>query len=218
MSPLRIIRTEDAAAAAAALLAGELRQATTGHRHGSIAISGGETPWLALARLQPDDAPWQRIDVFQVDERIVPHDHPARNLSRLEATLLSRVPAIGRAMPVESGDLDAAAESYGASLPPALDIVQLGLGTDGHTASLIPGDPVLAATGDVGISGVYQGNRRMTLTFASINRARRIVWIITGAAKREMLAALIEGTAGVPANRVARENAVVIADAAALDA
>ncbi|MGD9738029.1 MAG: 6-phosphogluconolactonase [Bauldia sp.] len=216
MSDLPLIEATDLAAEAAALLLRELREATAGGRRASIALSGGETPRTTLERLQPGDLDWSLVDVFQVDERLVGRHNPDRNVRMIETALLSRVPAVAWPMPVEDHELGHAADAYAASLPLTLDIVQLGLGADGHTASLIPGDAVLAAGGDVALTGPYQGHRRMTLTIPAINRARRTVWIVAGAAKREALAALLDGTVDIPANRIDRANAIVIADGPAL--
>lgn len=216
MSTIRLIASEDAAATAASVLVGELRAATRGGGRASIAISGGETPWAALERLQPSDLDWRLVDVFQVDERVVPRDHAARNLARLERSLLSRVPATAYPMPVDAADLDRAAADYSAALPSQIDVVLLGLGTDGHTASLVPADAALSSPAAVAVTGVYEGHRRMTLTYHALNRARRIVWLVTGERKRDALAALLGGTRDIPANRIARDAALVIADNAAL--
>ena len=125
-------------------------------------------------------------------------------------------------MPVESPDLEAAAARYAATLgaiagtPPVLDLVHLGLGPDGHTASLVPGDPVLeVTTADVALTGIYQKKRRMTLTYPIINRSRRILWLVTGSEKVEMLDRLRKGDASIPAGRVRQDQAVLFADKAA---
>ena len=125
-------------------------------------------------------------------------------------------------MPVESADLDEAAARYAQTLvdvagsPPVLDLVHLGLGSDGHTASLVPGDPVLDVTdADVALTGVYQGRRRMTLTYPVLNRARRVLWLITGEDKAAMLVRLRRGDPAIPAGRVRQDHAVVLADRAA---
>lgn len=216
MNGLAVIETSNVAAESASFLVRELKAAIAGGRRASLALSGGDTPRPALERLQPGDLDWSLVDVFQVDERIVGRHNPARNFGMIEAALLSRVPAAAYPMPVEDHDLDRAAGAYAALLPLVLDLVQLGLGADGHTASLVPGDAVLLAGGDVALTGSYEGHRRMTLTFPAINRARRIVWIVSGNAKADALAALLDGTPDIPANRIARQNAVVIADLAAL--
>jgi 6-phosphogluconolactonase len=120
-------------------------------------------------------------------------------------------------MPVTQRDLEAAAREYEALLPERLDLVHLGLGPDGHTASLVPGDPVLEVRDRrVALTeGEYQGHRRMTLTYPAIDEARQVLWLVTGAEKREALAKLLAGDPSIPAGRVANENIVVVADEAA---
>jgi 6-phosphogluconolactonase len=127
-------------------------------------------------------------------------------------------------MPVEATDLDRAAEQYASTLrdvagsPPVLDLIHLGLGADGHTASLVPGDPVLDVTdADVAVTGLYQGRRRMTLTFPMINRSRLILWLVTGAEKAAALAHLRESDRSIPGSRVRSDRALVLADRAAAD-
>jgi 6-phosphogluconolactonase len=193
----------------------------------TVAFSGGRTPWVMLRALSlMDDVPWKDVHVLQVDERIAPGGHADRNLTHMCATLLaagqSSPPQI-HAMPVESEDLVEAAARYAQTLsgvagsPPVLDLVHLGLGPDGHTASLIPGDPVLdVADADVALTGVYQERRRMTLTYPVLNRARRVLWLVTGKDKAAMLARLREGDPTIPAGRVRQDEAVVIADRAAV--
>ena len=216
---MEIVAADDVAEVAAQRLAERLRELTRNGRRASIAVSGGSTPWPALERLATFAIPWNLIDVYQVDERIVSIDDPARNLARLKMVLTDRVPATLHAMPVEAADLEQAAARYAASLPSLLDIVQLGLGSDGHTASLVPGDPALAVEdADVALSGPYQGHRRMTLTFPAINRAGAIFWLVSGAGKRAALDQLLSGDEGIPGSRVARDQAVLIADRAALGA
>ena len=103
-----------------------------------------------------------------------------------------------------------------AGSPPVLDLVHLGLGPDGHTASLVPGDPVLDVTdADVALTGVYQGRRRMTLTYPILNRARRILWLVTGSEKAGPLVRLRQGDPSIPAGRVRQDQALVLADRAA---
>ena len=187
-----------------------------------MAVSGGRTPWLMLQALAGEDVLWESVHVFQVDERVAPAGHADRNLTHIRKSLLEHAPLHPEqihAMPVEASDLQAAAVLYALTLqeiagsPPILDLVHLGLGPDGHTASLVPGDPVLDVTGvDVALTGIYQGRRRMTLTFPIINRSRRILWVVTGSEKVGMFARLRDGDPSIPAGRVCRDQAWVIAD------
>jgi 6-phosphogluconolactonase len=175
-----------------------------------------------LRALATEMLPWEEVHVVQVDERVAPAGHPDRNFTHLRENLLKYVPLQRdqiHAMPVESSDLDAAATRYSQTLhdiagsPPILDLVQLGLGADGHTASLMPGDPVVDVfDADVAISEVYDGRRRMTLTFPAIDRSRFILWLVTGSEKREMLLRLRRGDLSIPAARVRRDQAMVLAD------
>jgi len=190
-----------------------------------MAVSGGHTPWVMLRALADEKLPWKDVHVCQVDERIAPANDPDRNLTHLRASLLEHAPLGAdqiHAMPVESADLADAARQYGRTLqslagtPPVLDLVHLGLGPDGHTASLVPGDPVLAVTDvDVALTQPYQGRRRMTLTYPAINRSRSILWLVTGADKAAVLPRLCTGDSAVPAGRIRRDNSILLADRAA---
>ena len=216
---------EAVAEAAAKIIAAEARAAVAARGRFVMAVSGGRTPWQMLRALAGEEMPWTGVHVVQVDERIAPAGDPDRNLTHLRESLLPHAPlppAQIYAMPVESGDLEAAANNYARTLekicgaPPVLDLAHLGLGADGHTASLIPGDSVLDVAGrDVALTGVYQNRRRMTLTYPLLNRARRILWVVTGAEKAGMLARLRAADTSIPAGKIRRENAVVLADRAA---
>lgn len=220
---------EDAGAVAreaARFLIDEARRAIAARGCFSLALSGGSTPWRMLGCLAPGDLDWERVEVFQVDERVAPAGSDERNLTHLEASLARRVPLPAgqvHAMPVDAADLDRAARDYAARLrsvtgePAILDLVHLGLGADGHTASLVPGDTVLETRdAEVAMTAApYQGRRRMTLTRPVLDRARVLLWLITGADKADMLRRLHEGDPGIPAGRVSRERAVVFADRAA---
>jgi len=216
---------DSVARAAAAAIAADTRAAIAARGRFALAVSGGHTPWIMLRALAGEDIPWAGVHVCQVDERVAPDGHTDRNLTHLRENLLQHAPLRPEqihAMPVETADLQAAATQYALALreiagsPPVLDLVHLGLGPDGHTASLVPGDPVLDVTGaDVAPTGVYQGRRRMTLTYPMLNRARRVLWVVTGSEKVEMLRRLRDGDLSIPAGRVRREQALLLADRAA---
>jgi 6-phosphogluconolactonase len=161
--------------------------------------------------------PWERTELFQVDERIAAPGSEDRNLTHMVLGLSIDHQASLRPMPVTQRDLEAAAGEYESSLPERLDLVHLGLGPDGHTASLVPGDPVLeVADRRVALTGTtYQGHPRMTLTYPAIDSARRTLWLVTGSEKREPLAKLLAGDRSIPAGRVENEDTIVIADEAA---
>ena len=186
-----------------------------------LALSGGTEPWAAARALAAMTLPWHALHVVQVDERAAPPGHRSRNWTHLEENLLQHAPiprSHGHAMPVDDPDLEGAAQRYArtletlAGVPPVLDLVHLGLGDDGHTASLVPGDPVLELEADVGVTAPYRGWRRMTLTFAAINRARAIVWLIRGENKAQALSRLLAGDPGIPASRVRRDNALLLTE------
>jgi len=223
---VEILNDADAVAkAAAAAIADYARQSVAARGRFLMAVSGGHTPWAMLRELANEQVPWKEVHVFQVDERIAPAGDPDRNLTHLRASLLEHAPLAPdhiHAMPVEMPDLEAAATQYAQELqslagtPPVLDLAHLGLGPDGHTASLIPGDPVLnVADADVSLTGVYQGRRRMTLTYPVLNRAIRILWLVTGADKVPMFPRLRDGDTSIPAGRIARGQALLLADRAA---
>jgi 6-phosphogluconolactonase len=217
---------ESVAQAAASQIAQIARDTVAARGKFLFAISGGRTPWQMLRALATEEVPWHAVHIVQVDERVAPAGDPARNLTNLHASLLEHAPidpAHIHAMPVESADLDAAANKYQAEIetlcgrPAVIDLIHLGLGPDGHTASLVPGDAVLGVT-DVDVAmtaGLYQGRRRMTLTYPIINRARQILWLVTGDDKPRALAQLKNADPTIPAGRVEQKNATILADASA---
>jgi 6-phosphogluconolactonase len=206
---------ETVARRGAELVAEHATEAVSEHERFTFAVSGGRTPWAMFSELA-GRLPWGNVTIFQVDERVAPEGDPDRNLTHLLRSLPPGAAVDVRAMPVGAGDLDRAADDYAAVLPDAFDLVHLGLGPDGHTASLVPGDPVLDVTErNVAVTGEYQGRRRMTLTYPALDRARRILWLVTGEDKVEALRGLREGDRSIPAGRVSVERALVIADAAA---
>jgi 6-phosphogluconolactonase len=223
---IKIVEDADCAASEAArFIAGRARAAVEDHRSFVMAVSGGHTPWLMLRDLALEKLPWNAIHVVQADERIAPAGDPDRNLTHLRESLLENAPLPPgqiHPMPVEAPDLQAACAQYAQTLrmiagsPPLLDLVHLGLGPDGHTASLVPGDSVRNIKDvDVALTGLYDGRRRMTLTYPILNRSRQILWLVTGSDKAEALARLVARDPSIPAGQVRTDHAVIIADRAA---
>jgi len=223
---LRVLADAEAVAnAGAAFIADAARAAIAARGRFLFAVSGGRTPWVMLRAMAQESLSWDAIHVFQVDERVAPAGDPDRNLTHLRESLLANAPLPPEnihAMPVEQDDLTAASVAYGQTLqasagnPPVLDLIHLGLGPDGHTASLVPGDPVLKV-GDrfVGTTAPYQGHPRMTLTYPVLNQARQIVFVVTGDEKVDALARLIRHDPSIPAGRVRPDSATILADRAA---
>ncbi len=223
---IRILADAEAVAREAArVIAGGARDAVADRGRFIIAVSGGRTPWRMLRFLAHEEVPWKGVHVVQVDERVAPEGDPDRNLTHLRESLLEHAPLPTEqiyAMPVDERDLESAVGRYALTLreiagsPPVLDLVHLGLGADGHTASLVPGDAVLDVTdADVALTGVYQGRRRMTLTYPILDRSRTVLWLVTGSDKAGMLVRLRDGDLSIPAGRVRRDHALVFADRAA---
>lgn len=210
------------ARAAAEWIAAQARTAVEQRGQFLLAVSGGKTPWIMLRELAREDVPWKGLHIFQIDERVAPAGHADRNLTHLEACLLGSTPLTAdqiHPMPVNEEDLEGAAAKYARTLQqwggtsPVLDVAHLGLGTDGHTASLIPGDPVLKIHDrDVATTGEYQGRRRLTLTFPILNRSRQILWLATGVAKREMIDRMLLQDHSIPAGSISQTHAVLITD------
>jgi 6-phosphogluconolactonase len=223
---IEILADADAVAQeAAAIIAAEARAAVAARGRFIMAVSGGHTPWQMLRALADEEVSWAGVHIVQVDERVAPMGDPDRNYTHLRESLLEHAPLRPEqihAMPVESPDLELAAARYALTLrelagtPPVLDLAHLGLGPDGHTASLVPGDAVLNVTdADVALTEVYQGRRRMTLTYPMLNRSRRVLWLVTGSDKVGMLERLHGGDVSIPAGRVCQDQALVLADRAA---
>lgn len=213
---------EDAEAAmrrAASFIAARLQEALDQRGRASLALSGGRTPARMCALLAAEDLAWTDIDVFQVDERIAPLDHQDRNAVLLRAAFGRRVDRSAERfhwMPVDGEDLEDAARRYAREIEDryaALDVVHLGLGDDGHTASLFPGAPELEASERVTLTASeHLGRRRMTMTLPLINSARQIVWLVVGQDKRRVLARLIDGDPALVAGRVRRNDALIVTD------
>lgn len=205
---LEVVADQGAAAERAAAL---LAERAVGLESCSLALS--RSPPVLLRALGAGGFEWRRVAVFQVDERVAPHGDPDRNLTGLLAGLPSEAHASVHAMPVEDADLVEGAARYAAKLPERLDLVHLGLGPDGHTASLVPGDPVLEVDDrPVAVTAAYQGRRRMTLTYPALDAAREIVWLVTGEEKRDALARLLARDPSIPAGRVSNPSQLVVAD------
>jgi 6-phosphogluconolactonase len=216
---LEVCADERAAARRAAELIAALgAEAVSDRNIFSLAMSGGRTPWAMLAILgEQEQMPWDKTELFQVDERLASPGSEDRNLTHMVLGLSMDHQAAMRPMPVTQRDLEGAARDYESTLPDPLDCVHLGLGPDGHTASLVPGDPVLEVRDRrVALTETaYQGYYRMTLTYPALNTARQIVWLVTGPKKVEALQKLLAGDASIPAGRVKNDKMTVIADAAA---
>lgn len=213
---LEVLPDPEAVAESAAVFVAERARAAAVSGAGfAFAISGGRTPWAMFARLVSEDMPWEQVTLFQVDERVAPAGDPDRNLTHLRESLGS-APARVVPMPVEEPDLEVAADAYAQRLPERFDLIHLGLGPDGHTASLVPGDPVLNVSDRlVAVTEPYQDRRRMTLTYPALARAEQLLWLVTGADKNEALSKLIAGDRSIPAGRVQAARSLVLADAAA---
>jgi 6-phosphogluconolactonase len=226
---LEVFADDDAVArAAAGVIAAAARDAVAARGVFTLAVSGGKTPWAMLKDLASEEVPWSQVHVFQIDERIAPEGDPDRNLTHLHESLLGNAPIPKEnihAMPVNANDPVVGAKEYEETLrsicgnPPTLDMAHLGLGPDGHTASLVPNDPVLHVTDkDVALTDsvhLYQNRRRMTLTYPMINRSRQIMWLATGATKIPMIVKLKAADPSIPGGRISQSNALLLTDTAA---
>jgi 6-phosphogluconolactonase/glucosamine-6-phosphate isomerase/deaminase len=187
---------------------------------GPLGLSGGRTPAPMYRALVTQDVAWELVHIVQIDERVVPLGDTARNLTAPQEALTARVcrRAQVHPMPVDEDDLAAAGLRYGAlhrkgaGVPPVLDVAHLGLGTGEQTASQVPGDPVFSASDDVAIAGVYARHQRVTLTYPVLNRARAVLWLVTGTAKAEVLRRLASADMAMPAGGVGGERALIPAD------
>src|SRR4051812_2413931 len=217
---VRLESLPDAASAArrgAEVIAAAVREAVRERGGCAIAVSGGTTPWQMFVALDDEDVPWDALGIWQVDERVAPRDDPDRSLRHLVASF----PSVARVheMPVDGDpdELDARAATYAAGLPPRFDVVHLGLGDDGHTASLVPNDPVMGVHDhDVALTAPYRGHRRMTLTYPVLDRARSVLFLVTGEDKAPPLRMLLARDRSIPAARVQAADQRAIVDRAAL--
>ncbi|MFL5908712.1 MAG: 6-phosphogluconolactonase [Solirubrobacterales bacterium] len=202
----------------AVLIAEGARSAVSQRGSCALAVSGGTDPWPMFSQVEDLGLDWTKTEIFQVDERVAPAGSDERNLTHLIESLSIGAQGSIRPMPVTDDDLEAAADRYAASLPEALDLAHLGIGPDGHTASLVPGDPVLEVTDKrVAVTaGEYQGVRRMTLTYPELHRVRSLLWVVTGEEKRDALGKLLARDPSIPAGRVEPGgDSLILADRAA---
>jgi 6-phosphogluconolactonase len=208
----------DASRYAAEAVAAAGRESVETRGEFNLALSGGKTPWAMIGQLgEMEEMPWEHAYIYQVDERVAPPGDEARNLTHLVQMLSLDHQAALRPMPVTSRDLELSAAEYEVHVPEHLDLVHLGLGPDGHTASLVPDDSVLEAD-DRRVAmtgGLYDGHRRMTLTYPALAEARQIIWLVLGEAAREPLAKLLAGDTSIPAGRVENDNMLLVTDEAA---
>ena len=212
---LEILNDAEAVAkTAATFIANEARASIRERGRFVLAVSGGKTPWIMLRHLADETVEWDKIHIFQVDERIAPAGSADRNWTHLQESLLNKEVTKSvhlHPMPVENPDLEAGALAY--TTPPVFDLVHLGLGPDGHTASLIPGDSVLKVIDrDISLTGLYQGHQRMTLTYPVINRSHKILWVVAGKEKQTALQQLLNKDSSIPGGSVMQANATILAD------
>ena len=183
----------------------------------TVALAGGSTPRRLYERLVTCAFPWSETEMFFGDERCVPPDHPNSNYRMAGEALLSKVPANVHRMPGETCDAEAYEEElrqvFGAGLP-EFDLVLLGLGEDGHTASLFPGDPALEEKQRWVIRVQRPDHARLTLTLPVLSAAKVALFLVLGAAKAEALQRLRAGD-DIPAARVQAKRVVIVADGAA---
>ena len=221
MSAHRLEVLDDAEAVhrrGAELIAEAARAAVAARGRCALGVSGGRDPWPMFSQLEDNLLDWTSIEVFQVDERVSPAGSDQRNLTHLIESLSIGAQGSIRPMPVDDDDLDAAGDRYADSLPDALDVAHLGIGPDGHTASLVPGDPVLEVTDRrVAVTaGEYEGVRRVTLTYPELERVRMLLWVVTGEEKVDALRKLIDQDPSTPSGRVRPGGeSLILADRAA---
>jgi 6-phosphogluconolactonase len=217
---LEVLPDLEAAARRAAEVVAEIARSAVRDRDAfALAVSGGRSPSLMFAELAVRGLPWGQTGIWQVDERVAPDGDPDRNLTGLLASLPPEGRRVVRPMPVTEDDLEAAADRYAATIPDRFDVVHLGLGDDGHTASLVPGDPVLDVVDrDVAVTREYRGRRRMTFTCPLLDRQPFVLWLVTGRDKAAFLLRLLAGDPSIPAGRVRASRQLVVADRTAASA
>lgn len=217
MIEFRYVSTAEFPIVGAQLMADDIRAAIDARGECHLALSGGRAPWALFGLLAKEELDWNKVHVWQVDERVAPDRDVDRNSVGLKTSLLALAPILAsnvHLMDVTAPDLGESAAAYAADLRrlcgSTLDLVHLGLGSDGHTASWPPGDPVIDIVDrDVAITRPYNGHVRMTLTVPCINRARKRLFLITGGDKEHATNEL--GAMGdIPASRVSVENTAAL--------
>jgi 6-phosphogluconolactonase len=209
-----VSEAEAAARRVGELIAERARESVETQGRFSVAVS--KTPRSLLRAVADGGVSWTKTRIYQVDERVAPAGDPHRNLTQLLTTLPQDALGSVLPMPVEEPDLQQAADGYAAKLPPQLDLVHLGLGADGHTASLVPGDPVVDVRDRlVALTREYQGHRRMTLTYPALDAALEIVWLVTGEDKRDAVARLLARDTSMPAARISNPRQLLVCDTGA---
>lgn len=214
---LIVVAEEELTLRAAEWFAEALRQSLAGGGRCSFALSGGHTPRPIFRKLAGMDVPWDRVDFYFVDERCVPPDHQESNYFHAEENLFRPAhvkPEQVRRMEGERDDRDAAARDYEALLPPVLDVALIGMGEDGHTASLFPGASALEERERrvLAVVGPKPPPWRLTLTLPVLRSARKVLNVVAGAGKREAVRRVLAGE-DLPVTRVT--NAVWMLDRAA---
>jgi 6-phosphogluconolactonase len=216
---LEVLENPDAVHSRGAEVIAEAVREAIGERGScALGVSGGRDPWPMFSQLEDFGLDWTEIEIFQVDERVAPPGSEERNLTHLVESLSIGAQGSIRPMPVDGEDLEAAADRYAESLPDALDIAHLGIGPDGHTASLVPGDPVLEVRDRrVAVtSGEYEGVRRMTLTYPELERVRKLLWVVTGEEKVNALRKLVDQDPSTPSGALRPGGeSLILADRAA---
>ncbi|HET6628625.1 MAG TPA: 6-phosphogluconolactonase [Woeseiaceae bacterium] len=215
---------DELALQAAAWIGEQARTAIAEREIFSLALSGGRGPHGLFEALAREKIDWRRVHLFQVDERAAPLESPERNFRAIVSLLVDRVSIPCEQlypMPVAGKDLEAGAADYAATLERVLgagrvlDLVHLGLGEDGHTASLLPGDPACESGAPVIVSREHEGFRRLSLNYQLLSGARQRCWFVTGAAKSEVLMRALDGDPGIPAGRIERQGTWFFVDQAA---
>lgn len=206
---MRVLAGRDLAELAAGWIAGR----SSAFDPFRVALAGGGTPKRVYERLAGLDLDWGAWHVWWSDERLVPPGHPDSNEHMAREALLGRV-AIPEAQvhPLRSVDVE---------LPERFDLVLLGIGEDGHTASLFPGDPALEAEEPivrVEEPGLPPPHSRLTFTYPVLNGARAVAFLVAGEGKREVVARVLAGDAALPATRVKAAETVLFVDRAAAPA